>query len=218
MPVWCPQRGELRQHGSRNGKQAHKADQAQERQGLQGGRLVARPPPVVFVIHVLGYRRLLNVIANAGISIDKDNSSHDEFSLIRRTLDVDVGGVPITVEPLLARMIARKHGQRAGVSWRKVQRNGNIFGSVTHLYTSRISSWSRSTASTGVDLSTQNSNCSMSSRCRLLVSGASAPPHFGRAESVRGPAQHAPAKSASEHLVELGAIPRSSPPIIGDLL
>jgi hypothetical protein len=173
------------------------------------GRAARRSPTTCRICHSCpGYRRLLNVIANAGISINKDNSSHDEFSLIRRTLDVDVGGVPITVEPLLARMIARKHGQRAGVSWRKVQRNGNIFGSVTHLYTSRISSWSRSTASTGVDLSTQNSNCSMSSRCRLLVSGASAPPHFGRAESVRGPAQHAPAKSASEHLVELGAIPR----------
>ena len=41
------------------------------------------------------------VIANAGISIDKDNSSLDDFSVIRRTLDVNVGGVLNTVEPLI---------------------------------------------------------------------------------------------------------------------
>ena len=56
------------------------------------------------------------VIANAGISIDKDNSSLDDFSVIRKTLDVNVGGVLNTVEPLLPRLIARKHGQIAIVS------------------------------------------------------------------------------------------------------
>jgi len=56
------------------------------------------------------------VIANAGISIDKDNSSLDDFSIIRKTLDVNVGGVLNTVEPLLSRMIARKRGQIAVVS------------------------------------------------------------------------------------------------------
>jgi len=56
------------------------------------------------------------VIANAGISIDKDNSSLDDFSVIRRTLDVNVGGVLNTVEPLIARLIARKRGQIAVVS------------------------------------------------------------------------------------------------------
>jgi len=56
------------------------------------------------------------VIANAGISIDKDNSSLDDFSVIRRTLDVNVGGVLNTVEPLLSRMIARKRGQIAVVA------------------------------------------------------------------------------------------------------
>jgi short-subunit dehydrogenase len=56
------------------------------------------------------------LIANAGISIDKDNSSLDDFSVIRRTLDVNVGGVLNTVEPLITRLIARKLGQIAVVS------------------------------------------------------------------------------------------------------
>jgi len=56
------------------------------------------------------------VIANAGISIDKDNSSLDDFSIVRRTLDVNVGGVLNTVEPLVARMMARRRGQIAVVS------------------------------------------------------------------------------------------------------
>jgi len=56
------------------------------------------------------------VLANAGVSIDKDNSSLDDFSVIRRTLDVNVGGVLNTVEPLLSRLIARKRGQIAVVS------------------------------------------------------------------------------------------------------
>jgi short-subunit dehydrogenase len=56
------------------------------------------------------------VIANAGISIDKDNSSLDDFSVIRHTLDVNVGGVLNTVEPLLSRLIARKRGQIAIVA------------------------------------------------------------------------------------------------------
>lgn len=56
------------------------------------------------------------ILANAGISIDKDNSSLDDFSIIRQTLDVNMGGVLNTVEPLLARMIARTSGQIAIVS------------------------------------------------------------------------------------------------------
>jgi short-subunit dehydrogenase len=56
------------------------------------------------------------LIANAGISIDKDNSSLDDFSVIRRTLDVNIGGVLNTVEPLLPRMTARKRGQIAVVA------------------------------------------------------------------------------------------------------
>ena len=56
------------------------------------------------------------LIANAGISIDKDNSSLDDFSIIRKTLDVNVGGVLNTVEPLLPRLIARKRGQIAIVA------------------------------------------------------------------------------------------------------
>ena len=56
------------------------------------------------------------VIANAGISIDKDNSSLDDFSVIRKTLDVNVGGVLNTVEPLIGRLIARQRGQIAVVA------------------------------------------------------------------------------------------------------
>lgn len=56
------------------------------------------------------------VLANAGVSIDKDNSSLDDFSVIRKTLDINVGGVLNTVEPLLSRLTARKRGQIALVS------------------------------------------------------------------------------------------------------
>jgi short-subunit dehydrogenase len=56
------------------------------------------------------------LIANAGVSIDKDNSSLDDFSLIRKTFDVNVGGVLNTVEPLVARLMARQAGQIAIVS------------------------------------------------------------------------------------------------------
>jgi short-subunit dehydrogenase len=51
------------------------------------------------------------VIANAGVSIDQDNSSLHDFSIIRETLNVNVGGVLNTVEPLLAPMQARRAGQ-----------------------------------------------------------------------------------------------------------
>ncbi|HSH99664.1 MAG TPA: SDR family NAD(P)-dependent oxidoreductase [Reyranella sp.] len=56
------------------------------------------------------------VVANAGISIDKDNSSLDDFSLVRRTMAVNVDGVFNTVEPLVGRMMARHRGQIAVVS------------------------------------------------------------------------------------------------------
>jgi short-subunit dehydrogenase len=56
------------------------------------------------------------VVANAGISIDKDNSSLDDFSLVRRTMAVNVDGVFNTVEPLVSRMMARHRGQIAVVS------------------------------------------------------------------------------------------------------
>lgn len=56
------------------------------------------------------------VIANAGISIDKDNSSIADFSVLRRTLDVNLDGVLNTVEPLIGRMMKRQSGQIAVVS------------------------------------------------------------------------------------------------------
>lgn len=56
------------------------------------------------------------LIANAGISIDKDNSSLDDFSIVRQTFAVNVDGVFNTVEPLVGRMIARGRGQIAMVS------------------------------------------------------------------------------------------------------
>ena len=42
--------------------------------------------------------------------------SLDDFAVIRKTLDVNVGGVLNTVEPLLPRLVARKDGQIAIVS------------------------------------------------------------------------------------------------------
>ena len=56
------------------------------------------------------------LIANAGVSIDQDNSSLHDFSIIRRTIDINFGGVLNTVEPLLGRMIGRKQGQIAIMS------------------------------------------------------------------------------------------------------
>jgi short-subunit dehydrogenase len=56
------------------------------------------------------------VIANAGISIDKDNSSLDDFSIVRKTMAVNVDGMLNTVEPLVNRLMARKRGQIAVVS------------------------------------------------------------------------------------------------------
>lgn len=56
------------------------------------------------------------VIANAGISIDKDNSSLDDFAIIRKTFDVNVDGVFNTVEPLMTRLMTRRRGQIAIVS------------------------------------------------------------------------------------------------------
>ncbi len=56
------------------------------------------------------------LIANAGISIDKDNSSLDDFSAIRNTMAVNFDGVLNTVEPLIGRLMARKRGQIAVVS------------------------------------------------------------------------------------------------------
>ena len=56
------------------------------------------------------------LIANAGISIDKDNSSIDDFSIIRKTMAVNVDGVFNTLEPLVGRMMARRAGQIAIVS------------------------------------------------------------------------------------------------------
>jgi len=51
------------------------------------------------------------ILANAGVSIDKDNSSLHDFSIIRKTFEVNVDGVFNTIEPLLGRLRARRHGQ-----------------------------------------------------------------------------------------------------------
>ena len=56
------------------------------------------------------------VIANAGISHDKENASIGDFAIIRRTMDVNFNGALNTVEPLLGRMRARKRGQIGLVS------------------------------------------------------------------------------------------------------
>jgi short-subunit dehydrogenase len=51
------------------------------------------------------------LIANAGVSIDQDNSSLNDFSIVRRTFAVNVDGVFNTVEPLISRMMTRQRGQ-----------------------------------------------------------------------------------------------------------
>ena len=56
------------------------------------------------------------LVANAGVSIDKSNSSLDDFAIVRKTFDVNVGGVLNTVEPLIGRFTARKQGQIGIVS------------------------------------------------------------------------------------------------------
>ncbi len=56
------------------------------------------------------------LIANAGISIDKSNAALADFSVLRRTLDVNVGGVINTVEALVGRMAGRGCGQIGIVS------------------------------------------------------------------------------------------------------
>lgn len=56
------------------------------------------------------------VVANAGVSIDQTRSSLDDFSVIRRTMDINFSGVLNTVEPLVERMVARKQGQIGLVS------------------------------------------------------------------------------------------------------
>jgi short-subunit dehydrogenase len=56
------------------------------------------------------------LVANAGVSIDKANSSLDDFALIRQTMAVNVDGVFNTVEPLIGRMMGRRRGQIALVS------------------------------------------------------------------------------------------------------
>jgi short-subunit dehydrogenase len=56
------------------------------------------------------------LIANAGVSIDKDNSSLDEFSRVRKTFAINVDGVFNTVEPLVVRMMERRRGQIGIVS------------------------------------------------------------------------------------------------------
>ena len=56
------------------------------------------------------------LIANAGVSIDQDNSSLHDFSIIRKTFAINVDGVFNTVEPLVGRLIERQRGQLAVVS------------------------------------------------------------------------------------------------------
>ena len=56
------------------------------------------------------------LIANAGVSIDQDNSSLHDFSIIRKTFAINIDGVFNTVEPLVGRLIERRRGQMAVVS------------------------------------------------------------------------------------------------------
>lgn len=56
------------------------------------------------------------LIANAGISIDKANTSLPDLSIVRTTMAVNFDGILNTVEPLLGRLMARRQGQIVLVS------------------------------------------------------------------------------------------------------
>lgn len=56
------------------------------------------------------------LIANAGVSIDVDNAALADFSKAHQTMAVNVDGVLNTVEPLLVRFMARRHGHIALMS------------------------------------------------------------------------------------------------------
>src|SRR5262245_60056166 len=56
------------------------------------------------------------VVANAGVSIDNDNSSLGDFSRVRQTFAVNVDGVFNAVEPLVGRLMQRRRGQIGIVS------------------------------------------------------------------------------------------------------
>lgn len=105
------------------GRDAQRLDAVAQACRAKGATVIAAPIDVVdrdtFSAWLIAFDNAHPVdliLANAGISIDKDNSSLDDFAVIRKTLDVNVGGVLNTVEPLLSRLIARKGGQIAIVS------------------------------------------------------------------------------------------------------
>jgi short-subunit dehydrogenase len=56
------------------------------------------------------------ILANAGVSIDRERSSLSDFSLIRKTMAVNFDGVLNTIEPLIDRLVTRKQGQIGLVS------------------------------------------------------------------------------------------------------
>jgi len=56
------------------------------------------------------------VIANAGVSIDQENSSLDNFPIVRGIFAINVDGVFNTVEPLVVRLMERRSGQIGIVS------------------------------------------------------------------------------------------------------
>jgi short-subunit dehydrogenase len=51
------------------------------------------------------------LIANAGISVDQNRTSLEDFAVVRKTMAVNFDGVVNTVEPLVARMAGRRQGQ-----------------------------------------------------------------------------------------------------------
>ncbi|SRR5258708_7225356 len=56
------------------------------------------------------------ILANAGVSIDQERSSLGDFSLIRKTMEVNFDGVLNTIEPLVDRLVSRRQGQIGLVS------------------------------------------------------------------------------------------------------
>src|SRR6185369_9102569 len=106
-----------------NGRDAARLEAVAEACRGKGATVVASPIDVTDRVALAAWLTAFDdahpvdlVVANAGISIDKDNSSLDDFSRVRETMAVNVDGVFNTVEPLVGRMMQRRRGQIAVVS------------------------------------------------------------------------------------------------------
>ncbi len=56
------------------------------------------------------------VVANAGVSLSQNDPNFESFEKVRRTMAINVDGVFNTIEPVVGRLTARRHGQIGLVS------------------------------------------------------------------------------------------------------